>query len=220
MIVKTGVLLPSVMLLIGACSADNRDSMSERDNADSASDWMTYVFVCDDESHVTVRGNDSEAWVFRAAGTIKLAASAAGAQANYQNETLELKIVGDNATFTEAGAKPVRCQNDRRSAIWEHAKLNGADFRAVGNEPGWTLEIQQGSRIVLLADYGATRFETPLPEPTVDAEARTTIWDAGELELKLIGDRCVDSMSGEVFEAKAEVIWRGQTLSGCGRALH
>ncbi len=37
---------------------------------------------------------------------------------------------------------------------------SAASFRAVGNEPGWTLDIG-GRRMQLVADYGATRAEVP-----------------------------------------------------------
>lgn len=74
--------------------------------------------------------------------------------------------------------------------------------------------------MVLIADYGATRVELPLPEPTVDHDARSTRWDAGEIILEVIGRPCHDSMSGEAFETEMIVNWKGQTLRGCGRALH
>ncbi len=47
------------------------------------------------------------------------------------------------------------CTYDRRASIWEHAKLSGVDFRAVGNEPGWVLEVREGD--VCLLDSRAHR---------------------------------------------------------------
>ena len=107
-----------------------------------------------------------------------------------------------------------------RRAVWERAKLDGADFRAVGNEPGWSLEIIAGDRILLITDYGASRVELPLPEPYVDQTNRRTRWDAGEFIVEVMGRPCRDSMSGELFDTEVSVQWQGQTLSGCGRALH
>jgi len=93
-------------------------------------------------------------------------------------------------------------------------------FRALGNEPGWKLEIFDESRIVLIADYGDSRVERPLPEPAVDRAARTTRWDAGELIVDVTDRLCRDTMSGEAFEATVVVTWGERTLRGCGRALH
>jgi len=38
----------------------------------------------------------------------------------------------------------LNCRNNRAMAICVDAKLRGVDFRAVGNEPGWNLEISAG----------------------------------------------------------------------------
>ncbi|MGB5451498.1 MAG: hypothetical protein WBN00_05345, partial [Sedimenticolaceae bacterium] len=96
----------------------------------------------------------------------------------------------------------------------------GAAFRAVGNEPGWSLEIIAGDRIVLTTDYGASRVELPFTEPYVDQINRRTRWDLGELIVDVMGRPCRDSMSGELFDNEVSVQWQGQTLRGCGRALH
>ncbi len=101
-------------------------------------------------------------------------------------------------------------ENDPRQAIWERAKLDGADFRAVGNEPGWSLEIIAGNRILLITGYGASRIELPLPEPDVDQTNRRTRWDAGELIVEVTGRPCRDSMSGEIFETEVSVHGRGR----------
>jgi uncharacterized membrane protein len=181
----------------------------------------TYVFVCPGMTEYVVRSYAHEAWVFRPIGTLQLPATGAAEGSAYSDGSFELRIDedGDQAQMGTPGELQV-CQNDRRRAIWERAKLDGADFRAIGNEPGWNLEIQAQTRIVLVTDYGETRVELPLPTPVEDSANRTAIWDAGDLQLQVIGHPCRDTMSGETFESEAIVTWRGQTLRGCGRALH
>jgi putative lipoprotein len=180
----------------------------------------TYVFVCNEDAVYTVQAKDTEAWVFRPEGTLRLRAVPADKGVKYADDGFQLWIDGEQARVVETDKKLLTCRNDRRRAIWERAKLEGVDFRAVGNEPGWHLEIQEGQRILLVADYGASRVVLPLPEPTVDAEARTTRWDTGELILEVIGRPCRDSMSGEAFESTVVVNWGDRILRGCGRALH
>jgi putative lipoprotein len=180
----------------------------------------TYVFVCDEQTVYTVRATGAEAWVFHPRGTLMLPAVSAKTGTKYSDGAFELWIDGQQAQLGESESELQRCRNDPQRAVWEKAKLDGADFRAVGNEPGWNLEIQAGSRIVLVTDYGASRFERPLPQPRVDADARTTRWDTGELIVEVIGRPCRDSMSGESFESTVVVTWRKQVLRGCGRALH
>lgn len=186
----------------------------------ASAEAKTYLFRCDERTAYTVRTTTTEAWVFRPEGTLQLPALPAERGTNYSDGAFALWIEGEQARLGETDGELRLCQNDRVRAVWERAKLDGADFRAVGNEPGWHLEIQAGRRIVLVADYGASRVELPLPEPTLDPESRRTRWDAGELVLEMIGLPCRDSMSGEQFETRVVVTWRGQTLRGCGRALH
>jgi uncharacterized membrane protein len=131
---------------------------------------------------------------------------------------------GQEALLKDRSKTHRGCQNDPRRAVWEHAKLNGADFRAVGNEPAWNLEILQQSKIVLITDYGTNRYEFELPEPAVDREARITRYETSqnrhELIIVLRGQPCRDTMSDETFETAVVVTLDGRELRGCGRALH
>lgn len=210
---------------VRAVRAMNREGIDAcRRNARTAATPKprTYVFLCGDEGEFTVRATATEAWVFRPEGTLRLPAVPAPetAETRYTNEAFDLLIDGDAARFGLAGEHLASCRNDPHRAVWEHAKLGGADFRAVGNEPGWNLEIRNGARLVLVTDYGASRLELPLPEPVADQTAGTTRWDAGELILDVTGRPCRDSMSGESFESEVVVTWGERTLRGCGRALH
>jgi uncharacterized membrane protein len=186
----------------------------------AAEQAVTYVFLCDDQAAYTVRATKAKAWIFRSQGTLMLAAVPAETGVKYSDGAFELRIDGEQAQLGESGEALLQCRNDRRRAVWEKAKLDGADFRAVGNEPGWNLEIREGGRILLVADYGATHVERPLPAPVVDQETRTTRWDADDLILEVIGRPCTDTMSGESFQSTVVLNWQKQTLRGCGRALH
>jgi len=181
---------------------------------------QTYVFVCDNKASYTVRTNEIDAWVFRPQGTLRLYATAGAAGTQYTDKGLMLSIDGQQATFISPSGEQLSCHNNRRQAIWEHAKLDGADFRAVGNEPGWNLVIMAGSRIILISDYGISRIEVPLPGPETNHETRTSRWHTDELVLEINGSPCRDSMSGEQFESTVTVTTKTQTLHGCGRALH
>ena len=106
---------------------------------------------------------------------------------------------------------------------WEAAAARGIDFRAVGNEPGWFLELEDGVQIVLVTDYGRRRWTMPAPEPEVDEAARRVTFRTegrgDRLVLTLAPGPCEDSMSGEAFDTTVTVAIAGETLHGCGRAL-
>ncbi len=106
--------------------------------------------------------------------------------------------------------------------VWHKAKLRGVSFRAIGQEPGWLLEITNGTEILLVTDYGATRASYPYVEPEVDQENRRTRFVTGDGDVVVIieGRDCQDVMSGERFSVTVTVIIRDRQLTGCGRALH
>ncbi len=58
---------------------------------------------------------------------------------------------------------------------------------ALGNEPGWSLEIIAGNRILLITDYATSHPEFPLTEPDVDQTNHSTRWDTGELIVDVSG---------------------------------
>ncbi len=106
--------------------------------------------------------------------------------------------------------------------VWHKAKLRGVSFRAIGQEPGWLLEITTGTEILLVTDYGETRTTYPYAEPEVDAENRRTrhLTGDGDVEVLLEGKDCQDVMSGDHFAVTVTVRLGERRLAGCGRALH
>ena len=105
-------------------------------------------------------------------------------------------------------------------SVWHKARLRGVSFRAIGQEPGWLLEITDGVEILLVTDYGSTRDSYPYVEPVVFQQERRTQFIVGEIEIELRGESCTDSMSGEAFAVAVTVRQAGRTLTGCGRALY
>lgn len=102
-------------------------------------------------------------------------------------------------------------------AFAQPAAASATAFRAVGNEPGWTLDIG-GSRMVLVVDYGATRAELPIPAPVpVEGGRRYSARDeAHQLEVTILDRVCADTMTGMPRPATVEVSFDGRALKGCG----
>lgn len=105
--------------------------------------------------------------------------------------------------------------------VWHKAKLRGVAFRAVGQEPGWLLEITNSEEILLVTDYGSNRQSMPYVEPAVyQAERRTQyVVDEYNTIIEIRGEACTDSMSGESFEVSVTLFLDEKELHGCGRAL-
>ena len=107
-------------------------------------------------------------------------------------------------------------------SVWHKAKLRGVSFRAFGQEPGWLLEMTDGSEKLLVTGYGQTETSYPYVEPDVFPEERRTRFFISDHKLEIIieGKACRDSMSGEEFAATVTVTVGDDRLSGCGRALY
>ncbi|HEX2167862.1 MAG TPA: hypothetical protein VHG09_11580 [Longimicrobiales bacterium] len=112
-------------------------------------------------------------------------------------------------------------ENSRR--VWDAAHERGVTFRAVGQEPGWVLEMEGSTRITLATNYGADRIETSVPEPVRDpatgALTYHVVTPAHELRIRIREDPCSDTMSGERFAMTVDVMLNGTTYHGCGRML-
>ena len=103
------------------------------------------------------------------------------------------------------------------------AKLRGADYWAVGNEPAWMLELFADS-IRFVTAYGTELYRFATPSPDVDRENRQAVYRARseghDLTVTISYGPCSDSMSGESFEGTVELLFDGTALRGCGQALH
>lgn len=148
----------------------------------------------------------------------------AASGAKYEGDGVLLWTHGDEALLEVDDQRFSGCAHNRRSSIWEHAKLGGVSFRAVGNEPGWYLELRNGESARFVYNYGQNELTLPLPVPLENPLARQTTYDAQDdehrLTIRIMGTSCIDSMSGEQFESSVVVDMNGRTYQGCGRALH
>lgn len=107
------------------------------------------------------------------------------------------------------------------SPPWQDAIARGVDFRAHGQEPGWTLDIDREGRVVYIGDYGADTLSASAPEParTGVAETWTVSANGRELSARIREQDCSDAMSGERFTHVVELDVDGRSLTGCGRRL-
>jgi putative lipoprotein len=108
------------------------------------------------------------------------------------------------------------------SAPWEDARRRGIEFRAIGQEPGWMLEIDNEKSLYLLADYGEKKVTLPSPAPTRDSSGTVTYDAVSEEHRVTVVIRklvCYDGMSGFEFTHSVNVTFDGKEYRGCGRQL-
>jgi putative lipoprotein len=184
----------------------------------------TYAYECSDGYNFIARHEKGKVWLFLPEKTISLSHVPSGSGAKYRDGQVTYWNKGHEALLEIEDAKHLYCKNNQAEAIWEDAKFRGVDFRAVGNEPGWNLEIIRGEKIVFVGDYGQERYAFFTAAPSIDQQARTTVYtaqnDRHELSVTIVGRPCRDTMGGEVFETTVTVILDGKAYQGCGKALH
>lgn len=96
----------------------------------------------------------------------------------------------------------------------------GIEFRAVGQEPGWMLDITSIA-LDLTLDYGETHITLPAHAPRYPQEGVTRYEsrdDAHTLTVTITRTPCQDSMSGAAYPARVSIMIDGRTLEGCGRS--
>jgi putative lipoprotein len=105
--------------------------------------------------------------------------------------------------------------------VWQQARARGIDYRGIGQEPGWLLEIDEGRSLRLLYDYGQRSVDVAAPAPVTAGARRTyTARDAAQqLQVVIESAPCQDTMSGEPFPDTVRVTLNGLELRGCGRSL-
>ncbi len=181
------------------------------------------VLECADTFTLVAEFGETSVWGFFPDSTVQLPHVPSGSGAQYRSGPYLIWTKGEEAVVESPTARFTGCRNNRRLAIWEDAKLRGADFRATGNEPGWFMEIAYDS-ILVVADYGELTLSFPTPTPVEDdAKLQTTFeTTTGEHSLLVLLEarRCQDSMADESYETTVTIHLDGRELLGCGMALH
>ena len=140
----------------------------------------------------------------------------------YESEGVTAWTKGDDAVFIVDTVSITKCDLNRQAISWEAAKLDGVDFRAIGNTPTWVLEIRD--REALTLRYDDAVVEVIVATVTRNQDDKTAVFAAtsasGDLRVTLSGKVCTDSASGDVYRTSVLIEHDGANYSGCGRALH
>lgn len=108
------------------------------------------------------------------------------------------------------------------TSVWERARRAGVDVRAVGQEPGWYVEITRGGGLLAVLDYGQDTLRLPAPRPEEGPGGERVYRVAtGEHELAVVLEEreCRDAMNGMLFPLTVTLRLDGRELRGCGRRL-
>lgn len=125
-------------------------------------------------------------------------------------------------TAEGSGAVDSTPDADISSRPWDEARARGVEFRAVGQEPGWSLDLDQGRTFHYTGDYGRTQVTLPATAPVRDS-AGVVMYrvqaDGHDLTVVVEALPCQDAMSGEEFTHAVTIRLDDHELEGCGRTL-
>jgi heat shock protein HslJ len=130
---------------------------------------------------------------------------------------------------SELSREPVATNNAARMQADLKKLQEGVDFKAQGNEPFWSVEIDFDKVMQFKSLNHPQELSTPVPAPAqmqdAPGERYRAVTEAGELIVTILKDSCSDSMSGEQFPYKVRVDAKLTTdadyahYEGCGRYL-
>jgi uncharacterized membrane protein/ketosteroid isomerase-like protein len=145
------------------------------------------------------------AWVF-ADGSVVLTSPSGEMRAPYRMTGVLQRTAGQWRWRQFHGSEPAGQQATAAASPpppagakdpWQNARERGVDFRAVGQEPGWYLEMNNEKSMRL-------------------------VWDYQDHDLNIVIDSrpCQDGMSGAPYPNTVVATIDGRELRGCGRFLN
>ncbi|MGB7904163.1 MAG: MliC family protein [Steroidobacteraceae bacterium] len=155
-------------------------------------------------------------------GTRRLDQTASASGARYADGVMVFWTKGSAATLERKGTPAVRCEERRADSLREDARVRGVVYRALGNEPGWTLEVGPASKLSWTTNYGEERHDFEQAEAATAPDG-TSVYtaqkDAISIKASIKAERCVDD--GDVaYDHVVTVESGGQTYHGCGTRLN
>lgn len=212
-----------IALLAGCANPDQHITTSAlSDNHENTS-----YFECPGNVDIPVHFDHDRAWLFLPGETVNLPQLPSASGIKYSDGSYTFWSKGESGSFWLGNTTYTDCRNNRAKASWEHAKLTGGHFRALGNEPGWILEIYS-DRIVYITAYGQSSTTINSPHFKITKASKKTIYqtindttnDVTPLIIELTPGPCFDSMSGEEFSTSVKIVSHSSTHHGCGNPLH
>jgi putative lipoprotein len=187
---------------------------------DERSIGKTMVYECQGYDFIARPGPGEMAlWLDDRYLVLSQVRSASGVR--YEEGDTSFWTKGDEAVLVLDGERYSSCILSPQRVPWEDARRRGVDFRAVGNEPGWYLEIRRGRQLLFVAAYGMQRvlLEQPTEQDFGDLRLYEASADDVGLRVEVREQECTDSMSGERFPSRVLVTHADRQFHGCGRRL-
>jgi putative lipoprotein len=225
------LLLSLSFLVLGCDQRDEPESNvpkstiehSEPPDFENVDTDQVFVYNCGDTLRFTAHVTQDSTWLFLSDTTLKVLPVKAASGARYEGHSYLYWSKGNKAILQKPRGSFTTCQSVPQERSWAAAKLRGVHFRALGQEPGWFLELNKESRLRYVGNYGRDTVIVKTPVPETGAQGKRTVYQSKNaqqsLKLVIADTPCTDSMSGFNFPQTVTLTVGDETYRGCGRYL-
>ncbi|MGI9275438.1 MAG: hypothetical protein ACR2PT_11415 [Endozoicomonas sp.] len=219
-LVKKHTLLSVFVISLAGCATTSeqpRKPLSQEKGAGYGA-----VFHCDRGYGLSAHIEEESVRLFLPDGSLQVLREEQSDGQIYSDGLTIFRVEGGQATLTR-NSRQYECQQHSRKSIWEGARYRGADIVAMGNEPGWKLEMSFRGDMVYSGDYGTVNFRVPTPRrKKLKPGVRVFQVNDGsrDMTVTIENTSCWDDMAGDLFDVKVTLLLDGRQLRGCGMVLH
>jgi len=197
-----------------------RVALTHQTHMASVTAAVSRVYQCGDFAFGT-RTGIGEIALYLPSGVTVLSQVTSASGARYKEGDILFWVKGEQAMLAYDGAFYRNCQRRSEREARDPVERRPVDFRAIGNEPPWLLEVVEGHNINLITEYGQKRLQLEEPEKTVTPEQITyhVNDDANRLAVMVKREACSDTMSDKVWPNSVSIWWNSRHYNGCGTFL-
>lgn len=138
----------------------------------------------------------------------------------YRAEGLDFHRNDAGATLLADGRTHADCSGQRAETAWDVARMLGAEFRATGVEPAWSLEIDDGQRMRFLIE-GSSEVIVSTPHATRNGTSTsyraTSVGHA--ISATIDAQPCTVAVLGPGLTHTVTLTVDGFPYVGCGRMI-
>ncbi|MHB0776200.1 MliC family protein [Halomonas sp. WWR20] len=135
----------------------------------------------------------------------------------FWNEGRQARVESDNGRLA--------CEEDAQRQTLTRRDHPRSIFHAVGNEPGWTLDLDRDRpQMTLISDYGEQNRTLDYQLVNLNNGQQASVIlrsnDASQpITVRLQARACFDTMSGKPYPVRVTIEMGSRTLQGCGQGI-
>lgn len=181
---------------------------------------VTHVYTCAGDARFSIREFGDVATIRHSTRTFALPRVRSASGVRYATDTAEFLNRGGSATLTVGGTRLTACTGQLAPTPHDVARLLGVDYRAVGREPVWSLEIDESNYMRFAIEGGAALY-MEVPTPTGDAARRVYLVDPESQDFRVVIETkpCRDRSTQTDYPHTVTVTYNGLPYPGCGGPL-